>query len=63
MPSHNKLVSKKICVTLCTRTMHLLQGVGASAKMPELWHFVCINSYNSHEKNCKLMQNWHECGL
>ncbi len=50
MPSHNKLDSKKICVTLCTRTMHLLHGVGASAKMPHLWHFVCINCYNSHEK-------------
>jgi len=32
-----------------TDTMHLLYGVGASAKMPVLWHFVCINCYNSHQ--------------
>ena len=29
-------------VTFHTRTMHLLHGVGASAKMPVFGHFVCI---------------------
>ena len=29
-------------VTFHTRTMHLLHGVGSSAKMPVFGHFVCI---------------------
>ena len=43
----NKFQSIFICATVLaiafyTRTMHLLHGVGASAKMPVFWHFVCI---------------------
>lgn len=36
-------------VTFHTRTMRLLHGVGASAKMPALWHFACIICCNSHQ--------------
>jgi hypothetical protein len=47
-------------VTFHTRTMHLLHGVGASAKMPALWQFVCINCCNSHQIIINQYEIWHE---
>jgi len=41
--------------------MHLLHGVGASAKMPALWHFVCINCCNSNHQN--QYEIWRRCEL
>ena len=38
-------------VTFHTRAMHLLHGVGASAKMPVFWHFVCIINLGGEHGN------------
>ncbi len=46
-----------------TRTMHLLHGVGASAKIPVLWHFAYINCCNSHQIIINGHEIWRECEL
>ena len=56
-------IRKEENVTFHTRTMHLLHGVGASAKMPALWYFVCIKCYNSHQIIINQYEIWRGCEL
>ena len=50
-------------VTFQILPIHLLHREGTSAKMPVLWHFVCINDYNSHQVMEKEYELWCKCEL